>query len=253
MPAAGQGLTVDLNADVGEGDDDRPLLNVVTTVHVACGFHAGSPEVMHRTVVDALAAGTVVGAHPSYPDGEGFGRRPMDRTPAQVADDVLYQIGALDGIARSCGGRVRSVKAHGALYNRMAVDESCAQAMIGAVLAYGEGLALVAPAGSAAIAMARREGLPVVAEAFCDRSYLADGTLVPRSVPGSLVLDSEEAARRAVGLAVDGRVATLDGTTLELDCDTLCVHGDSPGADRIATAVRRALQEAGVALAPFVR
>ncbi|HVX23014.1 MAG TPA: 5-oxoprolinase subunit PxpA [Acidimicrobiales bacterium] len=243
--------TVDLNADVGEGEDDRQLLGLVTTVHVACGFHAGDPGVMHRTVSAAVAAGAVVGAHPSYPDSDGFGRRPMDRTPAQVAADLLYQVGALDGVARACGTRVRSVKPHGALYHRMAADEDCAWAVAEAVAAYGEGLALVAPAGSVAADVARRHGVPVVAEGFCDRGYLPDGTLAPRASAGALVTDPDEAGRRAVSLAVSGRLVAVDGTELALRCDTLCVHGDTPGAAALAAAVRRALEEAGVALAAF--
>jgi UPF0271 protein len=222
---------VDLNADVGELEGpghpgDGVLLGLVTTVHVACGFHAGGPDLMRRTVTAAVAAGVAVGAHPSYPDREGFGRRPMDRLPERVAEDVLYQVGALDGIARACGTTVRSVKPHGALYSRMAVDEGCARAVTVALRDYG-------------------------GEGFCDRAYLADGTLAPRSAPDSLVVDPDEAARRAVSLAVDHRVTALDGTVLSLDCDTLCVHGDTPGAAIIATAVRRALEEAEVAVAPF--
>ncbi len=151
VPAGGEPRTVDLNADVGEGSDDRPLLDVVTTVHVACGFHAGDPAVMRRTVAAAAAAGVAVGAHPSYPDREGFGRRPMDRSPAEVADDVVYQLGALDGLARAAGATVRSVKPHGALYNRMAVDEPCARAVAAAVAGYGSELVLVVPAGSVAL------------------------------------------------------------------------------------------------------
>jgi len=243
--------TVDLNADVGEGWDDGPLIGLVTTVHVACGFHAGGPEVMRRTVQSAVAAGVAVGAHPSYPDRDGFGRRPMDRTAAQVVDDLLYQVGALDGIARVCGGRVTSVKPHGVLYNRMAVDEDCAAAVAAAVAAYGNDLVLVAPAGSTAVEAARREGVPVVAEGFCDRGYLADGTLAPRSSPGAVVTDPDEAGRRAVALAVAGRLAAVDGAQVALRCDTLCIHGDTPDAATMAAAVRRALLGAGVGLAAF--
>jgi UPF0271 protein len=253
VPAHGEPRTIDLNADVGEGSDDRPLLDVVTTVHVACGFHAGDPAAMRRTVAAAAAAGVAVGAHPSYPDREGFGRRPMDRSPAEMADDVVYQLGALDGLARAAGATVRSVKPHGALYNRMAVDEPCARAIVAAIAGYGSELVLVVPAGSTAVAVARDEGVPVVAEAFCDRGYRADGSLAPRTEPGSLIVDPDEAARRAVALAVDGRVTAVDGTELRLDCDTLCVHGDTPGATAIAAAVRRALGEAGVTVAAFAR
>ena len=249
-------VVVDLNADVGELEGpghpgDGALLGLVTTVHVACGFHAGGPDLMRRTVTAAVAAGVAVGAHPSYPDREGFGRRPMDRLPERVAEDVLYQVGALDGIARACGTTVRSVKPHGALYSRMAVDEGCARAVVVAVRDYGGDLVLVVPAGSVALRVAREVGVPAAAEGFCDRAYLADGTLAPRSASDSLIVDPEEAARRAVSLAVDHRVTALDDTVLSLDCDTLCVHGDTPGAAIIATAVRRALEEAGLVVAPF--
>ncbi len=252
------GVSVDLNADVGElaGEPgtplpDRSLLDLVTTAHVACGFHAGDPELMRRTVTAALAAGVVVGAHPSYPDRRGFGRHPMDRSPSLVADDVAYQVGALQAVARTCGGRVRSVKAHGALYNRMAVDEACTLAVAGAVAALGDDLVLVVPAGSLAEAVARRQGVPTATEGFCDRGYLPDGTLAPRSTAGAVVTDPEEAGRRAVAMAVNGRVTAVDGRELPLRCDTLCVHGDTPGAVAVAAAVRRALTGAGVGLAPF--
>lgn len=254
---------IDLNADLGErpepedpsldrdGLADRQLLGLVTTAHVACGFHAGGPTVMRRTVEAAVAAGVVVGAHPSYPDPEGFGRRPMDRPPEQVADDVVRQIDALDAVTRAAGTAVRSVKPHGALYHRVAVDEECAAAVAAAVRGHRDGLVLVLPAGAPTRAVAQGMGVPVVAEAFCDRGYLPDGRLVPRSDPGALVLDPDEAARRAVSLAVDGDLEAAGGARLTLACDTLCVHGDTPGSVAIATAVRRALVEAGVTVAAF--
>jgi UPF0271 protein len=242
--------SVDVNADLGEGlgaaAEDSELVRLVTTTHIACGFHAGDPSTMRRTVAAAVAAGTVVGAHPSYPDRVGFGRRALDVAAEQVADDVAYQIGALDGIARTAGTRVRSVKAHGALYHRMAVDEECCAAVAGAVAGYGADLCLVVPAGSAAETVATAAGVPVVTEAFCDRAYRGDGTLVPRGLPGALLIDPQAAAHQAVSLATKGRVATVDGTTLTLAAATLCVHGDTPGAPAIVTAVRRALEQAGV-------
>jgi len=244
---------VDLNADVGEGFDDEPLFPVVTTVHIACGFHAGDPGLMRRTVSAAVAAGVAVGAHPSYHDRDGFGRRPLDRTPEQVVDDLLYQVGALDGVARAAGATVRSVKPHGALYNRMAVDPDCAAAVAAAVAAYREGLVLVVPAASVALQVASAQGVPVVAEGFCDRGYLSDGTLAPRSSPGAVIADPADAGRRAVSLAVDGRVTTVDGGQVTVPCATLCIHGDSPGAAGMAVAVRRALEAAGVQLAAFAR
>jgi UPF0271 protein len=256
--------SIDLNADVGEGvnglgaggdgdggregDGDRALLLVVTSAHVACGFHAGGPALMRRTLAAAAASGVAVGAHPSYPDREGFGRRSMDLPLRQVVDDVVYQIGALDGLARMEGVRVRSVKPHGALYSRMAGDEECTGAVAEALLAYGGGLRLVLPAGSRALTVAAAAGVTAVPEAFCDRGYLADGSLAPRGTPGALVAEPAEAARRAVLLATRGTVTALDGTELSLAAQTLCVHGDTPGAVAVATAVRDALARAGVAL-----
>jgi len=247
--------TVDLNADLGEGygswpgGEDAGLLGVVTTTHIACGFHAGDPAVMRATVVAAVAAGVVVGAHPSYPDLVGFGRRAMDVAPSRVADDVLYQIGALDGVARANGTRVRSVKAHGALYHRLARDEACALAVARAVAAYGTGLVLVAPAGSPTLVALRGSGVAVFTEAFCDRGYLSDGSLVGRGHDDALLTDPARAAAQGRHLVLDHEVAAVDGGVVHLEADTLCVHGDTPGALAIASAVRRSLEEAGVSVA----
>ncbi|HUA94800.1 MAG TPA: 5-oxoprolinase subunit PxpA, partial [Acidimicrobiales bacterium] len=255
-------LAVDLNADLGEGREllpgrpasgaaggpagdqttDDGLLRLVTTAHVACGFHAGGPSVMRRTVAAAAAAGVEVGAHPSYPDAEGFGRQAMDHPAERVVDDVLYQVGALMGVAGACGVTVRSVKPHGALYHRMATDPQCAAAVASAVLRLGEDLSLVVPAGSAAIAVAEAAGLRVVCEAFCDRGYRSDGSLAPRGEPGSLLTDPNEAAGRALSLVTTGEVQTVEGTVIQLRCDTLCVHGDTPGAVAVAGSVRQALE-----------
>lgn len=274
VPAAGTGSVeaegarrVDLNADLGEAREPPPgrvhdrahadvpteagLLQLVTTAHVACGFHAGGPSVMRRTVAAAAAAGVAVGAHPSYPDAEGFGRQALDHPPERVVEDIHYQVGALQGVARACGVRVRSVKPHGALYNRMAVDRECALAVATAVLGFDDDLCLVVPAGSTAARVAAEVGVAVVREAFCDRGYRPDGTLAPRGEAGALVTDPEEAARRAVSLATDGEVRAVDGSVLRLECDTLCVHGDTPGAVAVAAAVRAALAGAGLAVLPY--
>lgn len=229
--------------------DDQALLDVVTTVHVACGFHAGDPEIMRRSVTAAVEAGVAVGAHPSYPDPEGFGRRPLDRSAELVADDVLYQIGALVAIARACGTPVVSVKPHGALYHRVAEDPVLAEAVARAVRAFDPGLALVVAAGAPTADVLAAVGLNVVAEAFCDRAYSADGTLVPRDRPGAVVLDPEVAARQAVSIAVDGAVAVAGGRRLPLVATTICLHGDTPGAPVIARSVRRALEAAGLVVA----
>ena len=245
---------VDLNADVGEeagaaGDD--PLLEVVTSASVACGFHAGDPGVMRHTVRQAVAHQVVIGAHPSYPDRDGFGRRETGRAPDRVADDVLYQVGALDALARAEGGRVRYVKPHGALYHRMGEDQACARAMAEALRAYGD-LVLLAPAGSPAVAVAEGLGVAVATEAFADRAYLPDGRLVPRGEPGAVRLDPQEVAGRARCLALEGRVTAVDGSWLALSVSSICLHGDTPGAVALARAVRRALASAGVTLRPFV-
>jgi UPF0271 protein len=244
---------MDLNADVGEWSGSEPcgeaaLIQVVTTVHVACGFHAGDPDVMRRTVAAAAAAGVVVGAHPSYPDRDGFGRRPMDRPIGLVVDDVLYQLGALDAVARAEGVRLASVKPHGALYNRMAHDEPCSEAVARAVRTFDDRLRMVLPAGSSAVAAAARTGVRVVPEAFCDRGYAPDGSLTGRGAPGSIVADPNEAARRAVLLATRGMVFAVDGTRLDLDPGTLCIHSDTPGARDVAVAVRAALEASGLAV-----
>lgn len=247
---------VDLNADLGEalgpwrmGDDDR-LLPALSTAHVACGFHAGDPGIMRRTVEAAVAAGVAVGAHPSYPDLLGFGRREMHVEPARVADDLLYQVGALQGIARAAGTLVRSVKPHGALYHRVAVDPAYAEAVARALLDLGGDLVLVLPSGSTGLEVAADLGLAVVAEVFCDRAYLPDGRLAPRSLPGSVVADPTAATRVAVSAVLDGAVTAVDGSRLEVRTGTLCVHGDTPGAVAIAQAVRAGLEGAGVTVRP---
>jgi UPF0271 protein len=246
---------IDLNADVGEDangpDGDGALLDVVTSASVACGFHAGDPSVMRRTLGDAVVRQVVVGAHPSYPDRSGFGRRQMEISPARLTDDLLYQIGALDGVARAYATRVRYVKPHGALYHRMGEDEVCAKAICDALRAYG-GLALLAPYGSVAIAVAEHFGVEVATEAFADRSYLPDGRLAPRGDAGAVVTDADEVAARAVSLAVDHRVAALDGTWVPVAATSICLHGDTPGAAERAQHVRRSLAAAGVGLQPFV-
>ena len=246
---------IDLNADVGEeasgpaGDGD--LLDVVTSANVACGFHAGDPSVMRRTLGDAVTRHVVVGAHPSYPDRVGFGRTEMEISPSRLTDDLLYQIGALDGLARAYSTRVRYVKPHGALYHRMGEDEACAKAVCDALRAYGN-LALLAPYGSVAIAVAEHFGVEVATEAFADRAYLPDGRLVPRGDPGAVVTDADEVAARAVTMAVDRRVASVDGGWIAIAPASICLHGDTPGSAQLAQRVRSSLAGAGVTLQPFV-
>jgi 5-oxoprolinase (ATP-hydrolysing) subunit A len=250
--------SMDLNADLGElsGDEgrrsDRGVLGMVTTTHVACGAHAGDPETMRRTAAAAAELGVVVGAHPSYPDREGFGRRALDRAPEVLYDDVLSQLELLGAACEAESVLLRSVKAHGALYNVMAVDPVTAGAVARAVAEFDRRLVLVVPAASQSQTAAEEAGLSVVTEGFCDRAYLPDGSLAPRTMPGSLLENPEEAARQAVELTRHQRVTATDGTALIVPCQTLCIHGDSPRALAVATAVRRALQGAGVTVAPFV-
>ena len=246
--------SVDLNADVGEGigsDGDELLLDVVTSASVACGVHAGDVDTMRRTVEAAARRGVVIGAHPSYPDRQGFGRRPMDLSPAQVTGEVLAQLGALDAVARPLGATVRYVKPHGALYHRMADDEMSGRAVLAALTHAGD-LVLLAPAGSGVVALAESMGVRVATEAFADRAYQPDGRLVDRSVPGAVIVDPVEVAQRALRIARDGQVTALDGSTLAISASSICVHGDTPGAEGLARHVRRALEDAGVTVAPFV-
>lgn len=248
--------SIDLNADLGEEEDEdlvsEEIMDFVTSASVACGFHAGNSHVMHRTVEAAARHGVVIGAHPSYDDREGFGRVAMDVESGWLTDDLLYQIGALDGVARRSGARLRYVKPHGALYNRMAVDEGTALAVCDALRVYG-GLALLAPPGSVALSLAEKARLEVATEVFADRAYMADGTLVPRDRPGAVLTEPSQVARRAVSLATQHRVETVEGDLLELAGSSICVHGDTPGALAILREVRAELSRAGVAVTPFLR
>jgi len=249
--------SIDLNADVGEsvgpwpmGDDER-LIPRVTSVNIACGFHAGDPVTIGRTVQLATDAGVAIGAHPGYPDLVGFGRRDMDLSAAELEAAIVYQVGAVAAFARAAGTELRHVKAHGALYNRAAADRAVADVVARAVRRCGAGLVLVGLAGSALLEAGRDAGLSVAAEAFPDRAYEADGSLRSRRLAGAVLTDSETVAARAVSMARDRTVAAVDGSTIRLDADTLCLHGDTPGAVEHAIAVRAALEAAGIRLAPI--
>jgi UPF0271 protein len=250
VPAGGP--SIDLNADVGESfgawrmGEDEALIPLVTSVNVACGVHAGDPLVIETTIRRAIEAGAAVGAHPGYPDLQGFGRRALAIRADELEAAVLYQVAAVDGIARALGTELRHVKAHGALYNRAARDAEAAGPIARAVRRLSPGLTFVGLAGSVMIEVARDEGLPVAEEAFADRGYRADGSLVPRDEPGAILPGPDETAEQAVSIARDGRVRTVDGAWLAVRADTLCLHGDSPGAAERASAVRRALADAGV-------
>ncbi|MEE3664475.1 5-oxoprolinase subunit PxpA [Brenneria sp. g21c3] len=249
--------TIDLNSDLGEsfgqwkmGDDDA-MLDIVTSANVACGFHAGDPAGILRTLRAAGQRGVAVGAHVGYPDLAGFGRRNMDIASADLTAGVIYQIGALKGLATSAGATVSYVKPHGALYNTIAGDRRQALDVIQAILEIDASLVLVCLAGSPLLDLAREKGLTTVAEAFADRAYTAEGALVSRRLPGSVLHDAADVAQRMLRLVEDGVVEAIDGTLTPVQADSICVHGDSPGALEMARQVRLALEKAGVALRPF--
>ncbi|ROS62532.1 UPF0271 protein [Frigoribacterium sp. PhB160] len=254
--------TIDLNADLGEGfgrwalGDDDAMLDVVTSANVACGFHAGDPESLLRVVDAAHRRGVVVGAHVAYRDLVGFGRRYVDASGPELVGDVVYQVGALTGLARAVGGTVRYVKPHGALYNTIARDDERGRAhvaaVVEAVVRSDASLVVVGLAGSAFLRRAAEAGLATVAEAFADRGYTASGELVPRREPGAVLHDPAEIRDRVLALVETGRVTAVDGTEVELDAGSVCVHGDTPGAVAIARAVRDGLEGAGVAVRSFV-
>jgi UPF0271 protein len=243
-------LHIDLNADVGEGDpeSDGALLGLVTSANVACGLHAGDAHSMRATVALAVNQGVSVGAHPGYDDRENFGRRPMQLAEAEIKDLLLYQLGALDAIARSEGAMLRHVKPHGALYNQAETDGALADAIIAAVRAFDPNLRLVGRAGSAMADAAAAVGHPFTPEAFADRRYRADGTLLPRSLPGAVLTDPEEVARQVLRLVTHGEVVASDGSHLPVAFETLCLHGDTPGSAVLASRVRQELSALGVSV-----
>jgi UPF0271 protein len=251
-------VQIDLNSDVGESfgawtmGDDEALMTVVSSASIACGFHAGDPATIRRTCAAAARAGVSVGAHVGYRDLAGFGRRFVDVAPADLTDDVIYQIGALQALAATAGTRVRYVKPHGALYNAIVRHPGQARAVVQAIAAVDDGLPLVALPGSVVATEARSAGLRVVTEAFADRAYLPDGSLVPRSRHGAVLHDPAEVAARVVRMVTQRSVTGLDGEVIDVDVESVCVHGDTPGAVSIAVAVRAALADAGVRVASFV-
>ena len=243
---------MDLNADLGEGfgiwqlGDDAGLLDVITSANVACGFHAGDPATMRRVCAEADRRGVAIGAQVGYRDLAGFGRRAIEYDLGELRDDLLYQIGAL-----SAFGRVRYVKPHGALYNRAAVDEGQASAVVAAVREYDETLPVLCQPESTLARLAAEAGLRTVAEAFVDRAYQPDGRLMPRSEPAAVVHDAEAVVAAAVRMATSGQVIAVDGSVLVQPIESLCLHGDTPGAVELARRVRTALTAAGLTLSPF--
>ncbi|URM94994.1 LamB/YcsF family protein [Actinomadura madurae] len=246
---------IDINADLGEGfgiwelGDDLALLDVITSANVACGFHAGDPLIMRRVCAAAVERGVTIGAQVSYRDLAGFGRREMDVAAPELTAEILYQLAALDGIARVEGGRVAYVKPHGALYNRVTRDAAQARAVADAVREYDPSLPLLTLPSSAMRDVA--EGLTVVTECFADRAYTPSGALVSRREPGAVIHDREAVVERAVRMAVKGTVVAVDGSEVALKARSICVHGDTPGAVALARSVRSALSDAEVVLEPF--
>ncbi|MGE3335629.1 MAG: LamB/YcsF family protein [Rhodospirillaceae bacterium] len=252
-------VSIDLNSDLGEGfgawqmGDDAAMLAIVTSANVACGFHAGDPAGILSVLNEAARRNVAVGAHVAYRDLVGFGRRNMDPSSAELVGDIIYQIGALQGLAKAAGTAVRYVKPHGALYNTIATDKRQAADVIAAIKAVDPSLVLMALAGAPVVAQARAAGLTVVCEAFADRAYNADGTLVNRRLPGAVLHDPDIIAARTARMVESGRVVAINGEDIALDAQSICVHGDTPAAVAIARALRAAFEARGVALKPFVQ
>jgi 5-oxoprolinase (ATP-hydrolysing) subunit A len=252
-------IAIDLNSDLGEGfgiwrmGADVELLDAASSANIACGFHAGDASIMRHVCEMAVQRGVSIGAHVAYQDLVGFGRRRMEVDPQTLANDVIYQIGALDAFARLAGDRVRYVKPHGALYNTVVTDAEQARAVVAAVRSYDPNLAILGLPGSRLLQLAGDAGLRTVAEAFVDRAYESDGTLTPRGRPGAVSQDASSVVARAVRLAFDHEVETIDGGILSLHAESLCIHGDTPNAAELARRVRFTLEEAGCAIVPFAR
>lgn len=250
-------MHIDLNCDMGESfgaytiGQDAALMRNVTSANIACGFHAGDPSVMRRTVRLAVKCEVAIGAHPGFPDLVGFGRRDMKATPQEVEDLVLYQVGAVAAIAAAEGVCLQHVKPHGALYNMAARDPELARAIARAVAAFDSSLILFGLAGSSLLAAGRATSLRVAAEAFADRAYEPDGTLAPRGKPGSVLYDADELVQRVLRMVRERSVDATDGSTIPLQVDTICVHGDTPGAADLTARLRAGLEAAGIMVRPI--
>lgn len=248
-------MRVDLNADVGESfgayaiGDDEELFRSITSASVAAGFHGGDPSVLRTTIRLARQHGVALGAHPGFPDLAGFGRRELHMTPAEAEDLVLYQVAAVAGVASAEGVRLQHVKPHGALYNMAARDRRLADAIVRAVFAFDRSLVVFGLPGSALLDAARAAGLAAAAEGFADRAYAPDGSLAPRTTPGAVIAESGQLVARAVRMVIKQSVAALDGSELSFAVDTLCVHGDTPGAGALAERLRSGLAAAGIRVA----
>lgn len=244
--------TIDLNADLGETTagnpvaDDASMIKLVSSANIACGFHAGDPHDIARTVASAAERGVTVGAHVGYRDAAGFGRRFMEYAPNELADEVLYQIGALEALARKHGTTIRYVKPHGALYNAIVHHEEQARAVIDGIRAFGGDLAVMLLPGGVAVHHAEKAGMMVIAEAFADRNYNPDGTLVPRRDPAAVITDPDLVAARVLQLAEQGTITAVDGTELKVDAMSVCVHGDSPGSVAMTQSIVDRLRDRGI-------
>ena len=249
---------VDLNCDLGESFGaytmgmDEAVIPHVTSVNVACGYHAGDPVIMEKTVALAARYGVAVGAHPGFPDLLGFGRRPMTVTPDEVGAYVKYQMGALMAFAKSHGLRLQHVKPHGALYNMAARDEALARAIAEAIASVDSSIYLMGLAGSQLLSEAEKAGLPVISEVFADRAYNDDGSLVNRRLPGAVIHDAETAVARAVKMARENKVVSINGKTIDIKADSICVHGDNEAAVELVTRLRTALKAGGVEVKNFL-
>jgi UPF0271 protein len=250
-------VVLDLNSDLGEGfgiwqlGDDMALLDLVSSANVACGFHGGDPTIMRRVCRRAAERGVAIGAHVGYRDLNGFGRQSIEVHSDRLTDEIIYQIGALDGFTRITGTRVSYVKPHGALYNRIVHDPVQAGAVVDAVRAFDSSLPILGLPGSQVLTLAAAAGLPTVTEAFADRAYLPDGRLAPRGTPGAVITDAAEVVRRCVEMATTGSVEAVDGSAVAVHARSLCVHGDTPGAVELADKIRTGLTGAGVTITRF--
>ena len=250
-------MNVDINCDMGESFGvyrlgfDEEMMSHITSANIACGYHAGDPIVMERTIALAKNHGVSVGAHPGFPDLVGFGRRNMELTPQEVRNDIIYQAGALAAFAQIEGVSLQHVKPHGQLYNLAAKDKPMTEAICDAISALGKNLILVALSGSQMAEIATKSGLKVAREAFADRAYHRDGSLVSRKREGSVIDDPERVAERVIQMVQEGKVQSIEGDLIDLEVDSVCVHGDTPGAVQLAQTIRRKLQEAGISVLPM--
>jgi len=250
-------LTIDLNADLGEGfgnsreSADEELLDSVSSANIACGFHAGDAVTMRQTVRAAKSRGVAIGAHPSYPDVPGFGRRELGLSPREIEHHVTYQLQALTEICASEDARLVYVKPHGALYNRAVRDPQAAKSIVRSIRAVNSTLTLLGLPSSEMSRAAEDGSIRFANEAFVDRAYASDGTLVPRTEPNAVLHDADDAVRRAITLVSDGRLAAADGTELHINAQSLCVHGDNPDSAAMMRQLRTRLEKAGVRIAPF--